>query len=81
MILPKQTEPLGMFVSETKMTGKGISPSFCSPCVLGKQLCCDFDFTPPFIHCSLQDCGDPVCTPCIPIINKKFCVPGGFQSC
>jgi hypothetical protein len=83
MILPKQTEPLGMFVSETTMSGKGIRPSFCSPCLLGKQVCCDFDFTPPFIHCSVKDCdgGQVFCLPCIPGINKKFCIPGGFVDC
>jgi len=56
----------------------GIAPSFCTPCVLGKQIC-GLPFSP-----SIQDCGDQnqSCTkigPCIPFINKQLCcsISGG----
>jgi hypothetical protein len=46
--------------------------------VFGKQVCCSI--FPP--GCHIQNCSGGInCTPCIPFINKKFCVPGGLVSC
>jgi hypothetical protein len=57
----------------------GVTPQFCTPCILGKQLCCSI--FPP--GCSIQDCGGGggFCTPCLPFIHKKICFPGGIQDC
>jgi len=68
-------------VSAMRMTG-GVTPSFCSPCILGHQVCCDVTIFPPSVNCHTQACGGgTVCSPCIPFLNRKFCVPGGLQPC
>jgi hypothetical protein len=74
MLLPAlasgEAPTIGTFSTET-----GITPSFCTPCVLGKRIC-GLPFSP-----SVEDCGQPPCveSPCIPILNKKVrcCLPGG----
>jgi hypothetical protein len=57
----------------------GVSPQFCSPCVFGHRVCCSI--FPPGCHVETCDGGGPICTPCIPFIHKKYCVPGGWQDC
>jgi len=56
----------------------GVSPAFCTPCVLGKRIC-GLPFSPHVESCGG---GGQVCrnvTPCIPFINRRVrcCVPGG----
>jgi hypothetical protein len=60
----------------TKETG--VSPLFCTPCVLGKRIC-GLPFSPHVENCGG---GGAICTnigPCIPFLNKQVrcCVPGG----
>lgn len=85
MLLPTLSSGSGSPVrSSSAESTNGISPSFCTPCVLGKRLC-GLPFSP-----SLENCGGdpggggtPSCTkvgPCIPFINKQVCVGlGGVQ--
>jgi hypothetical protein len=72
MRLPIQAQAVG-YVSMARVTDGGIAPSFCTPCVLGKQIC-GLPFSP-----RVEDCGggdpDPTCInvgPCIPFINRQL---------
>jgi len=76
MRIPTLAEPVQRNVSQAALTG-GITASICTPCVLGKRICCSI--FPP--GCRVENCGGIVCTPCIPFLNKKFCVPGGLVNC
>jgi hypothetical protein len=81
MRMPILAAPVERGVSMMKITG-GIEPSFCTPCVFGQQICCDFSWTPPFIHCHTQSCpdGDGVCTPCV--LGHKICTaPPYIRTC
>lgn len=73
MLMPNQSES----IRNTRIKGAidaGVSPSFCTPCVLGKQIC-GLPFSPHVVDCA------PTCVdgPCVPFLNKKLrcCVPGG----
>jgi hypothetical protein len=79
MTVPTLAEPVQRDVSRARVLEGGITASICTPCVLGKQICCSI--WPP--GCSVKNCGGGggFCSPCIPFINKKYCVPGGWQSC
>jgi hypothetical protein len=70
MLLPTLSSGSAMQVRSADARTTGISPSFCTPCVLGKRVC-GLPFSP-----SLESCGDSpgVCSPCIPFLNKKVCV-------
>jgi hypothetical protein len=77
MRIPILAEPVLRNVSQAVIVG-GVSASFCSPCVLGKRVCCSI--WPP--GCRIENCGGgAVCSPCIPFLHKKFCVPGGLVNC
>jgi len=77
MRLPIMTEPVPRTVTQAAMGG-GITASICTPCVLGKRICCSI--FPP--GCKVQSCGGgAACSPCIPFLNKKICVPGGLVNC
>jgi len=74
-----QTAPIASvgYAPAARADEGGISPSFCTPCVLGKRIC-GLPFSP-----SVEDCGggQVFCTdvtPCIPFLNQKVqcCVPG-----
>ena len=69
MLLPTLSSGTAVVVRSADAPTTGISPSFCTPCVLGKQLC-GLPFSP-----RLQDCdgggGSGGCTPCI--LGKKIC--------
>lgn len=79
MLLPTQSVGVQRVGRSTPLTGDtGITPAFCTPCVLGKRIC-GLPFSP-----RIEDCGGggQVCrdvTPCIPFLNRKVrcCFPGG----
>jgi hypothetical protein len=80
MRLPIQAQAVG-YVSMARVMEGGITPSaeVCSPCVLGKQVCCHVGWPPWESGCDVRDCG--FCTPCLPFINKKYCTDTGWQPC
>jgi hypothetical protein len=76
MLLPTLSSGSPMLVRSADAPTTGISPSFCTPCVLNHRIC-GLPFSP-----SLETCGSttPTCTPCLPFINKKVCIgPAGPQ--
>lgn len=78
MFMPTQAEPVLRNVTPSAVAGGGVTASFvtlCTPCVAGKRVCCRL--FPP--SCRIQNCR--FCTPCIPFLNRKFCVPGGLVRC
>jgi hypothetical protein len=79
MNIPKLAEPVQRDVSRARVMDAGITASFCSPCVLGHRVCCSI--WPPGCHVENCSGGGAVCSPCIPFLNKKYCVPGGWTSC
>ena len=82
MLLPTLSSGSGSPVRSSAEATTGISPLFCTPCVLGKRLC-GLPFSPRLEDCGGPGGGTPSCTrvgPCIPIINKQVCVGlGGVQ--
>jgi hypothetical protein len=78
MRIPTVAEPIQRYVSRARVMEEGITASICTPCVAGKKVCCSFGWPP----CKIVSCdGGAICSPCIPFINKKYCVPGGWKSC
>lgn len=76
MLLPTLSSGSPMLVRSADAPAAGISPSFCTPCVLNRRIC-GLPFSP-----RIESCGDttPTCTPCLPFINKKVCFgPAGPQ--
>lgn len=72
MLLPTLSSGSPMLVRSAEAPTTGISPSFCTPCVLGARVC-GLPFSP---HIDRAGCGtdSDVCSPCIPFLNKKVCV-------
>ena len=72
MLLPTLSSGSAMLVRSADAPTKGISPSFCTPCIAGGRIC-GLPFSP-----HAETCGEGVCTPCV--LGKKVCVGfGGVQ--
>lgn len=85
MRMPIQSPAVERNASTMKFIG-GITPSFCSPCIFGHQVCCDISIFPPSVDCHTQTCdGGQFCTPCIkplPFLpGFQICIPGGIRPC